>query len=235
MSKKNKKSAEPYQVIESFFSCASLNSHRKYVFSMLKAAYSEDYWRKSEPGALLFFQGQMEELMKATFHFSEKKNRVIRNNKAKLKNNISGKLMDPATYVGWPEQNAIWEFFPRSLSKKEFINPYLVFEKFFAFKDLNEWLALFKELINYALSKYGNDSGVDIDYLQVNNLLLKLIEASHLIQVRVNKPEQRRTREFDAQNLKGEHGIIESATAKEDNDLSDSNQVTDETDSKSGS
>jgi hypothetical protein len=133
MSKKDKKSAESYQVIDSFFSFASLNSHRKYISSMLKAAYSEDYWRKSEPGALLSFQGQTEELMKATFYFSEKKNHAIRNKKAKLENNISGEFMDPATYVGWPEQDAIWEFFPRSLSKKEFINTYLVFEKFLAF------------------------------------------------------------------------------------------------------
>jgi hypothetical protein len=92
---------------------------------------------------------------------------------------------------------------------------------------------LFKELINYALSKYGNDSGADIDYLQVNNLLHKLIEASHLIQVRVNKPEHERARKLNIENAKGEHET--GGTAKVDNNLSDTNRVIDETDSKSGS
>jgi hypothetical protein len=195
MSKRNKKSGEPYRVIEDFFSFASLKRHRKYISSMLKASYSEDYWRKSDPGSLLFFQERIEELMKATYLLTVKKNKTLQKKEARLKNEVLERAIDPAVYVGWPEGNAMWEFFPRSLSKKEFINPYIAFEKFFDFKNLNEWLAQFKELINYALSPYGKESALDIDYLQTNNLLQKLIEASHLIHVRVNKRGPREAQE----------------------------------------
>ncbi|HLA57321.1 MAG TPA: hypothetical protein VK622_01100 [Puia sp.] len=188
MSTKNKKNGEPYRVIEDFFSYAALDRHRKYIFSMLKAAYCEDYWRKSDPGSLLFFQEQMEKLMKATYLLTAKKNKTVKKKEAKLKNEVLGMVIDPATYVGRLNGDAMWECFPRVLSRKEFINPYLAIEKFFTYKNLNEWLAHFKELIYYALSPYGNESALDIDYLKANNLLQKLIEASHLIHVRVNKP-----------------------------------------------
>ncbi len=228
MSKRNKKEREPYRVIEDFFSFASLKTHRKYIYSMLKASYSEEYWRKSDPGSLLFFQEQVEELMKATYLLTLKKNKTIQKKEARLKIEVPERAIDPAVYVGWTEWDAMWEFFPRSLSKKEFINPYMAFEKFFDFKGLNEWLAQFKELINCALSPYGKESALDIDYLQTNNLLQKLIEASHLIHVRVNKPGLREPQETN-QKISGEKlAVSEKAAEEDDNYPSDPYKVIDQ-------
>ena len=227
MSKRSKKNREPYQVIEDFFSFASLKMHRKYISSMLKASYSEDYWKKSDPGSLLFFQERIEELMRATYLLTGKKNKTIQKKEARLKNEVPEAAIDPVVYVGWPKWDAMWEFFPRSLSKKEFINPYIAFEKFFDFKNLNEWLTHFKELINYALSPYGKESALDIDYLQTNNLLQKLIEASHLIHVRVNKPGLRTAQETN-QKISGENlAVSEIVTEEDDNYPSDPYKVID--------
>jgi hypothetical protein len=188
MSKRNK-IRDPYKVICDFFSFASLNQHRKYISSMLKAAYSEDYWRKSEPGELLFFQQRMVDLINATHLFvSGRKNKKVRRNTAIVEKGAINHMIDPATYFGRHQGDAMWVFFPRHLSGKEFINPYFAIEKFFAFKSLDEWLGDLNELISYALSSYGNESALEFDYLKINILLQKLVEASHLIHVRVNKP-----------------------------------------------
>ena len=229
MSKNNKKYREAYRVIADYFSFASLNMHRRYINSILKAAYSEDYWKKSHPGSLLFFQERTEELMKATYLFiAKKKNKTIEKKEAKLKNEVLEMAIDPETYVAWPKGDAMWEYFPRALSKKEFINPYLAFEKFFHFKDLKEWLAHFKELINYALSSYGNESALDIDYLKTNTLLQKLIEASHLIHVRVNKPGPQDTKQTSREISGLKQEVSEILTAEDDNYPGDPYKVIDQ-------
>jgi hypothetical protein len=189
MSNKKQKKTDPYVVIDDFFSIASLDHRRKHISSMLKAAYSEDYWRKSDPGALLFFQRNMMDLIRATHLFvSGKKRKTIRREIAVIEKGAASHMIDPATYFGRHQGDAMWTFFPRSLSRKEFINPWIAIEKFFAFKPLDEWLRTIQELISFALSTYGNESALEFDYLKINNLLQKLIEATHLILVRVRRP-----------------------------------------------
>jgi hypothetical protein len=181
----------PYKVIEGFFSNATLDRSRKYISSMLKAAYSEDYWKKSDPGMLLFFQEQMEKLIKGSHLFVDMgKDGISMKRSAILKDNILGNEIDPSCYFGWHRDGAMWEFFPRNLTRKEFLNPYLAIQRFFEYKNLKNWLKDFKELISYSLSLYGNESGMDFDYLEIYKYLQKLVEACHLIEVRVNMPER---------------------------------------------
>jgi hypothetical protein len=46
----------------------------------------------------------------------------------------------------------IRDYYPRYLSVREFINPYLVFEKFFKYRDLEEWKDDLYEVVEYASS-----------------------------------------------------------------------------------
>lgn len=189
MSKESKKT-DPYKFIDYFFSVAPLVQRRRYIYSMLRAAYSEDYWRISDPGSLLFFQRNMRGLIKATYLFvSKEKNKTIIKKTAILKKEAVNGTIDPVTYFGRNQGGDMWAFFPRYLSKKEFIDPYDAIKKFFEFKSLDEWLRGFNEIISYALSPYGNESALEIDYLEINKLLQKLIEATHLILIRVSKSE----------------------------------------------
>jgi hypothetical protein len=183
------KTYDPYQVIGDVFSAASLEHYQKYISSMMKAAYSEDYWKKSAPGNLLSFQEQILELIKAVYLIVKKgKGGVKRKSKAILNNSVFENGIEPTSYYGWHIESAIWEFFPRNLDKAEFLNPYKAFERFFEYKKIQTWLKEFKELVSFALEAFGNETGIDYDYLEMHRQLQKLVEASHLIEVRVIKP-----------------------------------------------
>ena len=218
---------DPYKVIENFFSFAPVEQHRKYIYSMLTAAYSEDYWRKSDPGELLLFQQNMIDLIKATYLFASGEKKSIRKKMAVVEKGDVDQMIDPATYFGRHQGNAMWAFFPRYLSRKEFINPYLAVEKFFDFRSLDRWLTEFKELINYALSPYGNESALEFDYLKINNLLQKLNEASHLIHVRVNKPVVSASFNKDLEASKEDPGDDETDSEEIENYTSDPYKIID--------
>jgi hypothetical protein len=184
---------DPYKTIGDFFSQAPLEHYRKYISSMLKAAYSEDFWKKATPGSLLFFQDRMLELICATYLFVTNKNdRAKRKRKAVVDETVLENGIDSKTYFGWHRKSAIWEFFPRYISKEEFLNPYKVYDRFFEYWDVQTWIKEFREIISFALDAYGNETGCDYDYLEIHKQLQKLVEASHLIEVRVVKPDQLR-------------------------------------------
>lgn len=181
--------SDPYKVIDDFFSYASLEHYQKYISSMMKAAYSEEYWKKAAPGNLLSFQEQIIGLIKAVYSFVKKgKGGVKRKKKAVLDDLVFENGIDPDSYYGSHRESAMWEFFPRNLDKAEFLNPYKVYERFFEYKKIGTWLKDFKELISFALEAFGNETGIDYDYLEIHRQLQKLVEASHLIEVRVIKP-----------------------------------------------
>jgi hypothetical protein len=48
-------------------------------------------------------------------------------------------LTNDAFYCKGQSSYSAWDYFPRSLSKKQFINPYQVFRKFFKYQDLPLW------------------------------------------------------------------------------------------------
>lgn len=180
---------DPYIAIGNFFSAAPLRFYRKYISLMLRAAYSEDYWKKSAPGNLLFFQDRMLELIHAAHLFTQAgKKKVKIKKKAVLDQSAFEQEIDVKSYCRGQVKNTIWESFPRQLTKGEFINPYKVFDRFFGFWDLENWLKEFREIISFALQPYGNETGIDYDYLELYKLLQKLVEACHLIEVRLMRP-----------------------------------------------
>lgn len=75
-----------------------------------------------------------------------------------------------------------WTDFPRFLTKKEYCNPYLVFRKFFNHRSLNDWIIIWRDIVDAALNPDG------VGYLEheltVYIYIVKLIEAAHLIDVR---------------------------------------------------
>ncbi len=188
MSTRNKKNTDPYEVVDNYFSFASMRQHQKFIYSLLEAAYSEDYWRKTYPGTVLLFAEQIQELIKAIHIIVTKgKNKISRRKVVLPDKKYANYTIEPVTYFGKHRGDAMWAFFPRHLSRVEFTDPFHALNKFFEFMTLAEWLRSLKELIYYALSPNGNESALDFDFLKINNLLQKLIEASHLIHVRLAK------------------------------------------------
>jgi len=181
---------DPQKVIESFFDHCSLKMYRKYISSVLKSAYADSHWTKDVPAALLRLHEHIERLIEAAFIINFNPTNIKFNESLIVNENVlTEEIIEPSLYVGRNANSSNWDFFPRYLSEKEFLNPCRVFKKFFAYKNLPAWREQVYKLIYYALISDGTDTaGVEIDYLTVYILLQKLIEASHLILVReINK------------------------------------------------
>jgi hypothetical protein len=176
---------DPYAGIRDFFSALSLPTYRKYISSAIQAAGSLHYWKKEDPGSLLYFQKKLKDLIDAA-------RTLVREGRGKREEQVvlqpevlEQEIIDPALYIGKSSGLTQWEAFPRSLSKKEFLDPYLVFERFFRYKKPRQWQKELKAVFFYTLSPYSClEELPDMDLLQISSHLHKLVEAAHLIRVR---------------------------------------------------
>ena len=109
-------------------------------------------------------------------------------NKEKKKSPLSiGKddLFNPNLFCSWHADLTAWDFFPRSLSLKEYIDPYWAFKRFFKHLSLPEWKRELHDIVEYALVETSfPEACIDFDTLPIYFHLTKLIEAAHLIDVR---------------------------------------------------
>jgi len=169
---------DPYQVLAEFFSAANVALRRKRIKEVLIAAGSNQIWRKDNPGDLLCDFKALESIINAAY--------LINKEKKKSPLDIATyDLFNKNLYCGLHAGSAEWDFFPRSLSLKEYINPYLTFKRFFKYLRLAEWKQELSNLLDYALVNTSlSEAGIDVDVLSIYFHLTKLIEAAHLIDVR---------------------------------------------------
>lgn len=169
---------DPDQIIAEFFSAAGLDANRKIIRNLLFAANSTKVYNKDLPGDLLFHMRLFESLINAAYLINQQK----RKSPLEIPNYD---LFNPNLFRGWGKDTTDWEFMPRSLSLKEYTNPYVVFKRFFKFKELAKWKNDLQEILNYALVKESLvEACSNIDCLSIYLHLTKLIEAAHLIDVR---------------------------------------------------
>lgn len=174
-----------YQTIYSFFDCYGLVNVRSILSKMIKTADSERSWKGSSPSHLLYFSEKMKELMKAAFSiisFRDYHNEVIL---VKQNNDYIWSLTQYEHYCSGHTRYTPWQFFPRYLSKKEFLDPYKALERFTKYQSLVKWKHTFKELLHHALSpvslnEFNDSTGILHTYIHLH----KLIEATHLIAIR---------------------------------------------------
>jgi len=169
---------DPYQTIAHLFTAADVPSYRKIIKQAIKAACSDRVWTKRDPSSLLWFFDLLESAINAAY--------LINKDKKKSPFSISREdLFNPDLYSSKQSNAPDWESFPRTLSVKEFIDPYLVFKRFFRYHSLSEWKMELDDIRCYALGKDSfYDSSIDFDALRIYLHLTKLIEAAHLIDVR---------------------------------------------------
>jgi hypothetical protein len=180
----------PYKAIADFFNYCDLGEHRKYIDAWLNVVNSNHYWHISCPADLLLYYEELKNLIDAAYLIrKEKKKRKTARDLLQAKGLDSDKcLLHPALYFGWQPYCSIWDFFPRAINLEEYINPYLVFSRFFKFKSLEKWQEELRSLLVDGL--WGKESSEDfqngMDLLPDKKYLDKLIEAAHLIDVREN-------------------------------------------------
>jgi hypothetical protein len=170
--------ADPDQIIAEFFSAAGLDANRKIIRNLLFAANSTKMYNKDTPGDLLFHMRLFESLINAAYLINQQK----RKSPLEIPNYD---LFNPNLFRGWGRDTTDWEFIPHSLSLKEYRDPYLVFKRFFKFKELAKWKSDLQDILSYALGKDSLfEAGSNIDCLSIYLHMTKLIEAAHLIDVR---------------------------------------------------
>ena len=172
-----------YQCIHHFFDVYSLPYALQYMESALKAATSNTTWKKEEPFALLFYMENINTLCSAAFTIFY--NRAV-NEKAiihKPENGEPDMLNTAHVHDKYFNINA-WNNFPRSLTARQYHDPYRAIKKFCNYMAHDQWKTFFKGVLENAFSKTFNDIYVSYEVLTTRLRILQLIEACHLIEVR---------------------------------------------------
>ncbi len=154
-------------------------SHKRTVNDALRAASSNQTYEKRNPGDLLFSLGLLESVINAAYLLNKEKKQ------SPLSIDVNS-VFDPNLFRGWLGGDLTdWDYFPRMLSLKEYKDPYIVFKRFFKFRDLADWKTDLRTIAEYALVRTSlSEACVEMDTLSIYLFLTKLIEAVHLIDVR---------------------------------------------------
>jgi hypothetical protein len=183
---------QSYQTIHNFFDCYGFCNAKLKLSRMIKTADSGKSWNGRSPSELLYFTEKLEGLIDAVYsivHRFEYRPEII------LSKNINEdiwNLTDYPIYCGWYGNSSPWDFFPRHLSKKEFLNPYKALEKFTKYTNHFRWKDLVRDILFNALSavyldEFDNGKRILRTYIHLH----KLIEATHLIEVRMMEDEKK--------------------------------------------
>jgi hypothetical protein len=202
-----------YQTISDFYGTWSLSQALSMLNSGLVSAQKAKSWKEGSPASLLYFFERLEELLIASINLLEDENK---REDAKLpKEDRYWRLTEYEIYCGWHGASTPWDFFPRHLTKKEFLDPWKALQKIKRYKDIGKWKEQLKDLLHDALSEsiLDNDmSGEEV--LDTWLLLHKLLEASHLIEVRAIKEDKDGPRP----KWKGKKAEPDQLSKKEDDD-----------------
>ena len=184
--KHTQKIAGYYQIIHNFFDSYTIATVRGYLLTAIKAAESNRIWQRSAPADLLFLFDRLHALIPAVYGIVPTK---CQRHTAMLP---PKQPPSPAAYDSYSrdfDDRQAWDNFPRSLSHKEFNNPYRALQKFTRWSTHKEWHQTLSIVLSYALGKASwADTGLEMQTLQIYELLVKMVEACHLIDLRSYAP-----------------------------------------------
>ena len=170
----------PFSVIQKFFDQdVDIVDARKELKRWWRSAFSEQcLLSKAEMVSLIGFRDQLLVIVEVSslFPAPELINTTLE----------ESELLNPANFCGrLYEGHTPWDYFPRHLSRKEYIYPELMVTKFFAHKTLPEWRDVMEELFSAAISDCSIYTCTrDEEILKTCEYFLKLIEALYLLKIR---------------------------------------------------
>lgn len=177
--------ADPFIVIKKFFEDYDLMYVRKTIASWLAAVYIKKNWKDESPGNLLYFYERIIRLIEAVWLINQIDNSERAANISSSHDPEQIQITDTDLYCRPMHKKYAWDIFPRSLSRKEFVNPYKVFSKFFQFRTLPEWREGLHNILHISLINANlNALGEVIDVLSLKKFIGKMIDACHLISIR---------------------------------------------------
>ncbi len=187
---RNGELVECNRAINDFFESFTLPFARDYILSALKAAESKRIWNKAAPTDLLYFFESMEVLLPAVYSIVKEGDETKKVILPKSPNTCD--LTQYHLYCGSYDQLKPWDYFPRSLSAKEYQNPYKALQKFTSGASKKEWKETLNYLLSYALGANSlAELSVNLELVSVSEHLQKMLEACHLIYVRTAAPTKK--------------------------------------------
>ena len=173
-----------YRSIHTFFNHFMIGDAVSWLESILRAATTPAIWKKEDPAQLLLYMELLEELIVAgsEIHY----NHSIREEAILKKDDQTGILLQEH-FVSNNRQWNTWNCFPRSLTIQQYYNPYKAIKKLAKYMAVQEWKIFIKDCTEYALLK-GTIADVQpaYDILLIRLRLLQLIEACHLLYIRID-------------------------------------------------
>lgn len=166
--------ADPYQLIAELFSSSECWHLRGVIKRFLQYTISTEIYTDKPPCDVILYMRMISSTIRAAYALKDKKRSEIVVDE--------GDLLNKKYYRSHYICCNTWTDFPRFLSKKEYCNPYLVFRKFFKYQSLENWLSIWRNIIDGALCP--DESRFFINEILVYTHLVKCIEAAHLIDVR---------------------------------------------------
>lgn len=152
--------------------------------SALQAAESDKIWKQAAPTDLIYFFESLESLLPAVFTITKggyRSEQVV---------NVASDVPDLThyhLYCGTYDRHEPWEYFPRSLTVKEYNDPYRALKKFTDWSGKKEWKQIFRYILSYSLGANSlSELGVHLEMVKIAELLQKMLDACHLIHVRTS-------------------------------------------------
>jgi len=179
----DKELPKDYKNIQEFFDSITLPKALEYLTSAIRAAEAMEIWEMSTPNDLLNFFESLDSLLESVYNIVADDNII---EKATLsKKYKSPDLTNYSLYCANYDQLMSCDYFPRSLSTKEFRDPYKALALFKSIRVKEDWKEILDYIMNGALSKRSlTESGIYLETFSISEQLRKVIEGCHLIYVR---------------------------------------------------
>jgi hypothetical protein len=180
-----------YLTIHDFFDCFVFDSVRHKIDSVIRSATGNKIWDKQPPGELVYYMEKLQNLCSAAFvihcDFSTKEEVIL-----DAKENEHPDIFKTGWFFNGSFRSSEWNNIPRNLSAQQYHDPYKAIKKFCSYMPEPQWQKTLQALSIYALC---NDSVLDTfppyNILTLRLRLLQLIEACHLINVRIKNQEKK--------------------------------------------
>ena len=139
----------------------------------MRHASGAGVYKGDSPGDVLLYSKLIRSLIKAAHALRHKKHSAVTIKKEEL--------FHKKYYCSHYVSADVWKELPRCLSEKEYSDPYRVFQQFFSYQSLGNWLQCWEQVVENALN---SDTTAIAAPLTVCIHLIKLVEAAHLVDVR---------------------------------------------------